>query len=105
MWWGRAAATAGANRAARATRTEAALPQATAAFNALESVNGDRLAGHLADRYGVAVTATATLDVDVVRVDRADGSSWVARLFSDARPVAEVEADAEILRLLERGGG
>jgi len=67
-------------------------------------VNGDRLAGHLADRYGVAVTATAALDVGVVRVDRADGPSWVARVFSDARPVAEAEADAEILRRLERGG-
>jgi hypothetical protein len=67
-------------------------------------VNGDRLAGHLADRYGVAVTATTALDVGVVRVDRADGPSWVARVFSDARPVAEAEADAEILRRLERGG-
>jgi len=76
----------------------------TAAFNVLEPVNGDRLAEHLADRYGVAVTATATLDVSVVRVDRADGPSWVARVFSDARPVAEAEADAQILRLLERGG-
>jgi hypothetical protein len=97
------AITAGAARTARTART-VALPRATAAFDALQSVNGDRLAGHLADRYGVAVTATATLDVGVVRVDRADGPSWVARVFSGARPVAEAEADAEILRLLERGG-
>jgi hypothetical protein len=76
----------------------------TAAFNVLDSVSGDRLAEHLADRYGVAVTATAMLDVGVVRVDRAEGPSWVARVFSDARPLAEVEADAEILRLLERAG-
>ncbi len=76
----------------------------TAAPGVLESVNGDRLAEHLADRYGVAVTATAALDVSVVRIDRADGPSWVARVFSGARPVAEAEADAQILRALERGG-
>ena len=76
----------------------------TAALSVLESVNGDRLAQHLADRYGVAVTATAALDVGVVRIDRADGPSWVARVFSDARPLAEAEADAQILRALERRG-
>jgi len=76
----------------------------TAALNVVESVDGGRLAEHLADRYGVAVTATTALDVGVVRVDRADGPSWVARVFSDTRPLAEAEADAEILRLLERGG-
>jgi Phosphotransferase enzyme family len=76
----------------------------TATFNVLEPVNGNRLAEHLGERYGVAATATATLDVGVMRVDRANGPSWVARVFSEARPVAEVEADAEILHLLERGG-
>jgi hypothetical protein len=76
----------------------------TAPFNVPEMVNGDRLAEHLADRYGVAVTATVTLDAGVVRVERADGPSWVARVFSAARPLAEVQADAEILHLLERGG-
>ena len=95
------AITAGATRDARA---DATLPRTSAAFNVLESVSGDRVAGHLADCYGVAVTATATLDVGVVRVGRADGPSWVARVFSAARPLAEAEADAEILRLLERAG-
>jgi hypothetical protein len=76
----------------------------TTAFNVLEPVNGDRLAEHLADLYGVAVTGTSALDVGVLRVDRADRSRWVARVFSATRPLAEVEADAEILRLLERAG-
>src|ERR1700729_3121906 len=76
----------------------------TEAFSVLEADDGERLAGHLAERYGVVVTATVTLDVGVVRVDRADGPSWVARVFSDARAIADVEGDAEILRLLERGG-
>jgi hypothetical protein len=72
--------------------------------NVLEPVKGDRLAEHLADRHGIAVSATTTLDVGVVRVDRADGESWVARVFSESRPLAEAEGDAGILRLLEQGG-
>jgi hypothetical protein len=76
----------------------------TAASLVLEPVQGDRVAEHLADRHGISVSATAALDIGVVRVDRLDGPSWVARVFSDARPLAEVEGDAQILRMLERGG-
>jgi Phosphotransferase enzyme family/Putative esterase len=93
--------TGGAHRAARADATS---PRTTASANVLESVNGSRVAEHLADCYGITVTATAPLDVGVLRVDRADGPSWVARVFSHTRPLAEAAGDAEILRLLEQYG-
>lgn len=76
----------------------------TAAFNVPEAVNGDRLAEHLSERHSVVVTATSSLDVGVARVDLADGTRWVARVFSAVRPLAEAEGDAEILRLLEPSG-
>ncbi len=52
--------------------------------------------------YGVAVKKLTPLDCGVLRVDRADGSSWVARVFPPARLPASVEHDAVILRLLEK---
>jgi Ser/Thr protein kinase RdoA (MazF antagonist) len=64
----------------------------------------DSLPAHLRDRYGVEVTGVSQLDVGVLRVDRSDGPSWVVRVFPSARPLAEVEGDARILRGLERGG-
>jgi Ser/Thr protein kinase RdoA (MazF antagonist) len=44
------------------------------------------------------------LDAGVFRVDRRDGPSWVARVFPAERPLADVEAEAELLRALEQGG-
>ena len=59
------------------------------------------VAEHLADRYGVAVKKLTPLDCGVYRVDRADGSSWVARVFSPARSMAAAKGDVEVLRFLE----
>ena len=59
-----------------------------------------KLAAHLSDAYGTEVTEIAQLDLGVYRVDRADGPSWVARLFPAVRPRDRVEGDAEILRWL-----
>jgi Ser/Thr protein kinase RdoA (MazF antagonist) len=56
-----------------------------------------RLAAHLGDTYATEVTEIAQLDLGVYRVDRADGPSWVARLFPEVRPRAHVDGDAEIL--------
>jgi aminoglycoside phosphotransferase (APT) family kinase protein len=64
----------------------------------------DGLPAHLEERYGISVRATEKLDVGVVRVDRLDGPSWVARVFPAARPLAAVEGDARILQGLERQG-
>jgi Ser/Thr protein kinase RdoA (MazF antagonist) len=66
-----------------------------------------RLLAHLRDRYGidpVAVTKLSAHKTYVFRIDRKDGSPWVARAFPPARPRAGVEGDAAILRFLERQG-
>ncbi len=44
------------------------------------------------------------LDASVFRVDRRDGPSSVARVFPAERAVADVEAEAELLRALEQAG-
>ena len=65
----------------------------------------ERLLAHLRDRYGVDPVAATKLSVHktyVFRIDRNDGSPWVARAFPPARPRAGVEGDAAILRFLER---
>ena len=67
-------------------------------------VGGDSLPVHLESRYGIRVASTTALDVGVVRIDRRDGPSWVARVFPAARPVAAAEGDARILQGLERQG-
>jgi Ser/Thr protein kinase RdoA (MazF antagonist) len=64
----------------------------------------DTLTGHLEGRHGIRVTQITELDVGVLRVDRHDGPSWVARIFPAARPLDEVEGDARVLRGLERRG-
>ena len=67
----------------------------------------ERLLAHLRDRYGIDPVAATRLSVHktyVFRVDRKDGSPWVARAFPPARPRAGVEGDAAILRFLERQG-
>jgi Ser/Thr protein kinase RdoA (MazF antagonist) len=59
---------------------------------------------HLRERYGIEVSELRELDLDVWRVSRLDGPSWIARVFPAERPRAAVAGDAEILTLLERGG-
>lgn len=70
----------------------------------LEPPRVDGLGRHLEDRYGVEVTQVVTLDLGVLRVDRRDGSRWVARVFPAARPRVGVQEDVAILRALERAG-
>jgi Ser/Thr protein kinase RdoA (MazF antagonist) len=62
----------------------------------------ERLPAHLEGRYGIRVAQLTELDLGVFRVDRSDGPSWVARVFPSARPLEQVEGDAEILRALAR---
>jgi Ser/Thr protein kinase RdoA (MazF antagonist) len=65
----------------------------------------EQLLTHLRDRYGIDPVAATKLSVHktyVFRIDRNDGSPWVARAFPPARPRAGVEGDAAILRFLER---
>jgi len=50
------------------------------------------------------VVEVAPLDSGVFRVDRRDGSRWVARVFAAKRPLVGVREDAGILRALERAG-
>jgi Ser/Thr protein kinase RdoA (MazF antagonist) len=64
-----------------------------------------RLLAHLRERYGVDPVAATRLSVHktyVFRIDRNDGSPWVARAFPPARPRAGVDGDAAILRFLAR---
>ena len=66
----------------------------------------DRLAQHLGERYGLAVTGLTELDLGVYRVDHAGGPAWVARVFPPIRPQAAAAGDAQILQFLaERGCG
>lgn len=57
---------------------------------------------HLEDRYGIEATRVAELDAGVFRVDRRDGPPWVARVFPAERALADVEAEAQLLRALEQ---
>jgi len=62
----------------------------------------DGLGRHLEDAYGIEVSRIRQLDVGTLRIDRRDGPSWVARVFSEQRPLDASHGDAEILRFLER---
>jgi Ser/Thr protein kinase RdoA (MazF antagonist) len=65
----------------------------------------DRVVAHLREHYGIDAVAATKLSVHktyVFRIDRRDGSPWVARAFPPARPRAGVEGDAAILRFLEQ---
>lgn len=67
----------------------------------------EELVGHLRERYGIDAVGATRLSqhVDyVMRVDRSDGPSWVARAFPPARPGKGAEGDAAILRFLEQHG-
>lgn len=61
----------------------------------------DRLPAHLENTYGIDVAGTEQLDVGVIRVDRRDGPTWVARVFSTLRPASATVGDAAVLRHLE----
>jgi Ser/Thr protein kinase RdoA (MazF antagonist) len=64
-----------------------------------------RLLAHLRDRFGIDPVEATKLSVHktyVFRIDRNDGSPWVARAFPPARPRSGVEGDAAILGFLER---
>ncbi|MEY2419332.1 MAG: hypothetical protein QOG90_2012 [Actinomycetota bacterium] len=67
--------------------------------------DGERLAAHLREHYGIDATKATQLSVHntyVFRIDRRDGDPWIARAFPPARPRGGAEGDAEILRFLER---
>jgi Ser/Thr protein kinase RdoA (MazF antagonist) len=65
---------------------------------------GDRIAGHLRARYGVAGSGLDELDLGVYRVDRTDGPAWVARVFPPVRAESAAAGDAEILGFLDQHG-
>jgi Ser/Thr protein kinase RdoA (MazF antagonist) len=64
----------------------------------------DDLGSHLEAHHGVTVSGLQPLDGGVYKVERAEGPAWVARIFPADRPLAEVEADAEILSWLSAAG-
>ncbi|HEY2077617.1 MAG TPA: aminoglycoside phosphotransferase family protein [Streptosporangiaceae bacterium] len=85
----------------------------TAALTDLKDLNArlhhepvpERLLAHLRDRYDIDAVAATKLSVHktyVFRIDRKDGSPWVARAFPPARPRSGAQGDAAILRFLER---
>lgn len=59
---------------------------------------------HIEAQYGVLVAELHRLDRGVYDTHLRDGRQWVTRVFSDRRPLAEVEGDAAILRYLEQQG-
>jgi Ser/Thr protein kinase RdoA (MazF antagonist) len=62
------------------------------------------LAPHLNATYDIEVAAMTELDLGVIRVDRHDGPSWVARVFPLSRSLDDVRRDAIVLEQLEQGG-
>lgn len=62
------------------------------------------MAEHLHDTYGITVIGTRRLDAGVLRVDRADGPPWVARIFPSERSPDATRADADTLGYLARVG-
>ncbi|HVE94855.1 MAG TPA: phosphotransferase [Acidimicrobiales bacterium] len=60
----------------------------------------DDLPEHLREIHGTDVTSVEVLDVGVIRVERADGPAWVARVFSAQRPAKATAGDAAVLRYL-----
>lgn len=69
-----------------------------------DAATGAALGRHLEERYGIEVAGAVELDAGVFRVDRRDGPAWVARVFPAERALADVEAEAELLRALEERG-
>ena len=64
----------------------------------------DDLGQHLEDAYGVPTVATRPLDVGTLRVDRADDSVWVARVFPAGTPAGVAVTLANSLDYLTRAG-
>ncbi|MGH2861458.1 MAG: phosphotransferase enzyme family protein [Solirubrobacteraceae bacterium] len=64
----------------------------------------EELRAHLAERYGFRAHTLFSFDQDVVLLRRADGPSWVARVFGPQRSTESVRGDAAILRWLEAEG-
>jgi Ser/Thr protein kinase RdoA (MazF antagonist) len=62
------------------------------------------LATHLNATYDIDVAAMTEMDLGVMRIDRHDGPSWVARVFPKSRAIEDVRRDADVLQRLERGG-
>ena len=65
------------------------------------SPDAEALALHLGETYGVRVDPLTQMDRNVFRVDRHDGSRWVARVFPKQRHVQRTIGDADVLRFLE----
>lgn len=59
---------------------------------------------HLEAQYGVTVVGLRRLDRGVFDTQLHGGRRWVTRVFSDRRPIAQVEGDAAVLRSLEQQG-
>jgi len=64
----------------------------------------DKFRKYLEKRYGIQITGITRLDRGVLRIDRREGRSWVARIFPADRPIERVLGDAEILQFLEKQG-
>lgn len=65
------------------------------------------LRGHLEESHGIAVVGLSrpqAWNPHVLRVDRADGAAWIARVFDELRPVERAEGDAAVLQWLEEIG-
>src|SRR5580698_8932576 len=59
-----------------------------------------RLPAHLAAHYGIAITGSLEISAGVLRVERAGGPPWIARLSVLSRPAPRVLDDAGVLRFL-----
>jgi Ser/Thr protein kinase RdoA (MazF antagonist) len=64
----------------------------------------DALASHLEATYGLPVAGVRELDLGVYRVDRTDGTPWVARVFPASRPCGAARDEAELLNWLAQQG-
>ncbi|HEY7199212.1 MAG TPA: hypothetical protein VIC57_03320, partial [Candidatus Dormibacteraeota bacterium] len=63
----------------------------------------DELPAHLEAVHGIGVAAVEPMPGGLLfRVERTDGSPWVARVFPSARPIERAHGDAEVLGFLER---
>ena len=60
-----------------------------------------RVKAHVEQTYGVDVAKLEELDAAVFDTKLVRGQRWITRVFSAARPLSAVEADAAVLRHLE----